>query len=53
MKNTATEIQNINAQPTSVPINIQEKLSPNKNVKIEVDGKSYKVMWTDGKATAW
>ncbi|AZB27008.1 hypothetical protein KB553_06720 [Chryseobacterium rhizoplanae] len=44
MKNTATEIQNINAQPTSVPINIQEKLSPNKNVKIEVDGKSYKVI---------
>lgn len=44
MKNTATEIQNISTQPTSVPINIQEKLSPNKNVKIEVDGKSYKVI---------
>ncbi|MPS65016.1 MAG: hypothetical protein DI622_00300 [Chryseobacterium sp.] len=33
-----------NPQPTPVPINIQEKLAPNKNVKIEVDGKSYKVI---------
>lgn len=33
-----------NSQPTPVPINIQEKLSANKNVKIEVDGKTYKVI---------
>ena len=39
-KSTATQ----NPQPTPVPINIQEKLAPNKNVKIEVDGKSYKVI---------
>jgi hypothetical protein len=25
-------------------VNIQEKLTPNKNVKIDVDGKSYKVI---------
>ncbi|NIF06664.1 hypothetical protein F3J23_14535 [Chryseobacterium sp. Tr-659] len=41
MQNTAGA-QNLNVQP--VPINIQEKLAPNKNVKIDVDGKSYKII---------
>ncbi|WP_336959174.1 hypothetical protein [Chryseobacterium contaminans] len=44
MKNTAAEFQNMSSQQAPVPINIQEKLSPNKNVKIDVDGKSYKVI---------
>ncbi|WP_312994654.1 hypothetical protein [Chryseobacterium flavum] len=43
MKNTAGS-QNPNAQQAPVPVNIQEKLSPNKNVKIDVDGKSYKII---------
>jgi len=36
--------QNLNSQQTSVPVNIQEKLAPNKNVKIDVEGKVYKVI---------
>ncbi|KXH84962.1 hypothetical protein [Chryseobacterium kwangjuense] len=48
MKNAAAETQIQNSQPATspapVPVNIQEKLAPNKNVKIEVDGKSYKVI---------
>ena len=43
MKNTAGS-QNPNAQQAPVPVNIQEKLSPNKNVKIDVNGKSYKII---------
>lgn len=31
-------------QPTPVPINVKEKLAPNKNVRIDVGGKSYKVI---------
>lgn len=44
--NTTTEIQNPTPQqtPTPIPVNIQEKLTPNKNVKIDVDGRSYKVI---------
>jgi hypothetical protein len=33
-----------NVQPTPVPINVKEKLAPNKNVRIDVGGKSYKVI---------
>lgn len=36
--------QNLNPQQTAPPINIQEKLAPNKNVKIDVDGRAYKVI---------
>lgn len=32
------------AQQPPAPINIQEKLAPNKNVRIDVDGKTYKVI---------
>ena len=41
--NTSTQLQNVTAQPPA-PVNIQEKLAPNKNVKIDVDGKSYKII---------
>ncbi|UTX50086.1 hypothetical protein [Chryseobacterium sp. MA9] len=41
--NTSTQIQNTAAQ-SPIPINIQETLAPNKNVKIDVDGKSYKII---------
>lgn len=41
--NTSTQLQNVAAQPPA-PVNIQEKLAPNKNVKIDVDGKSYKII---------
>ncbi len=44
MKAANAEVQNLSAQQTPVPVNIQEKLTPNKNVKIDVDGKSYKVI---------
>ncbi len=40
----ATESQSQDAQQMPVPINVQEKLAPNKNVKIDVDGKTYKVI---------
>ncbi len=43
MKSTGTQPQNMNVQPP-VPVNVQQKLAPNKNVKIDVDGKSYKVI---------
>lgn len=36
--------QSLNPQQTAPPINIQEKLAPNKNVKIDVDGRAYKVI---------
>ncbi|TZF99208.1 hypothetical protein FW781_04590 (plasmid) [Chryseobacterium panacisoli] len=42
--NASTQLQNVTAQPPAAPINIQEKLAPNKNVKIDVDGKSYKII---------
>lgn len=42
-KNIA-ETQNLNSQQTPAPVNIQEKLAPNKNVRIDVDGKTYKII---------
>ncbi|WP_343609360.1 hypothetical protein [Chryseobacterium oranimense] len=42
MKNAAAESQN--PQPMPAPVNIQEKLAAGKNVKIDVDGRSYKVI---------
>ncbi|MCW1961482.1 hypothetical protein [Chryseobacterium viscerum] len=39
----STQLQNATAQPP-VQVSIQEKLAPNKNVKIDVDGKSYKII---------
>ncbi|PIF46476.1 hypothetical protein CLU96_3514 [Chryseobacterium sp. 52] len=44
LKSTIAEPQNPNAQQTPVPINIQEKLVPNKNFRINVEGKSYKII---------
>jgi hypothetical protein len=44
MKGAPAESQNMNVQQPPAPINIQEKLAPNKNVKINVDGRSYKVI---------
>jgi len=41
-KNTTAESQNLNSQQP--PINIKEKLAPNKNVRIDVDGRTYKVI---------
>lgn len=48
-KNNAT-VANNNAsgqkdmQPVPAPINVKEKLAANKNVRIDVDGKSYKII---------
>lgn len=36
--------QSQNLQQTPVAVNVQEKLAPNKNVKIDVDGRAYKVI---------
>lgn len=44
IKGKTAESQNLNPQQTPVPVNVHEKLTPNKNVKIDVDGKSYKVI---------
>ncbi|RQO35449.1 hypothetical protein DBR39_18410 [Chryseobacterium sp. KBW03] len=44
MNGTATSPQNLNAVQAPAPVNVQEKLASGKNVKIEVDGKSYKVI---------
>ncbi|RXM50580.1 MULTISPECIES: hypothetical protein [unclassified Chryseobacterium] len=44
VENAAVEFKSTNAQQPPVPINIQEKLTSNKNVKIDVDGRSYKVI---------
>jgi len=44
LANTTQNTAPQNLQPAPVPINIQEKLAPNKNVKIDVDGKTYKVI---------
>lgn len=41
-KSTTAEFQNLNSQ--QAPVNIQEKLTPNKNVKINVEGKTYKII---------
>lgn len=42
--NVTGERQSPNLPQTPAPINIQEKLAPNKNVRIDVDGKAYKVI---------
>ncbi|MDN3692385.1 hypothetical protein QWZ06_08950 [Chryseobacterium tructae] len=44
MKSATSELQSLNSQEAPAPINIQEKLAPSKNVKIDVDGRSYKVI---------
>lgn len=44
MKNAKAESQKLNSAQAPAPINIQEKLVPNKNFKINVDGKSYKII---------
>ncbi|MCT2562091.1 hypothetical protein [Chryseobacterium herbae] len=44
MKSSIAESQGQSSQPTPVPINVQEKLAPNKKFKIDVDGKSYKII---------
>lgn len=41
-KSTTAESQSLNSQ--QAPVNIQEKLAPNKNVRIDVDGKTYKII---------
>lgn len=41
-KSTTAESQSMNSQ--QAPVNIQEKLAPNKNVRIDVDGKTYKII---------
>ncbi|WP_300687516.1 hypothetical protein [Chryseobacterium sp.] len=44
MKNaTAATSLNVQQAPPA-PVNIQEKLAPNKNFRIDVDGKSYKII---------
>ncbi|MET3538117.1 hypothetical protein [Chryseobacterium limigenitum] len=43
-KSITAQTQNPNSQQAPPPINIQEKLTPNKNVRINVDGKNYKVI---------
>ncbi|MBB6370512.1 hypothetical protein [Chryseobacterium shigense] len=42
MKNAAAE--SLGPQQAPAPVNIQEKLASGKNVKIDVDGRSYKVI---------
>lgn len=44
IKTSTGESQNMNPQQMPVPINVQDKLSPGKNVKINVDRRSYKVI---------
>lgn len=41
---TKSQNQSQNLQQTPAPVNVQEKLAPNKNVKIDVDGRAYKVI---------
>ncbi|MDQ0594370.1 hypothetical protein QFZ37_002739 [Chryseobacterium ginsenosidimutans] len=41
---STAESKNVNSQQTPIPINIQEKLAPNKNFKINAEGKSYKII---------
>lgn len=42
MKNTPAE--SLNAPQAPAPVNIQEKLASGKNVKIDVEGRSYKII---------
>lgn len=42
--NKISPSQNVQPAPTPAPINVQEKLAAGKNVKIDVDGKKYKVI---------
>lgn len=44
MKTAQPQNNNTQQTPAPAPVNIQEKLAPNKNVKIDVDGKSYKII---------
>lgn len=44
MKSATAASQSPNAQQMPAPVNIQEKLASGKNVRIEADGKSYKVI---------
>ncbi|EJL71505.1 hypothetical protein [Chryseobacterium populi] len=44
MNSTAAASKSLNSPQMPVPVNIQEKLAPNKNVKIDVDGRSYKII---------
>lgn len=44
VKSSIAESQIVNSQPAPVPINVQEKLVANKKFKIDVDGKSYKII---------
>jgi len=44
MMDTTTSAPNLSAQPAPAPVNVQEKLAAGKNVRIEVDNKSYKVI---------
>jgi len=42
--NKISPAQNAQQTPVPAPINVQEKLAAGKNVKIDVDGKKYKVI---------
>lgn len=44
INNPAAEMQSLSSQQTPPALSIQEKLAPNKNVKIDVDGRRYKVI---------
>ncbi|MEY8760430.1 hypothetical protein [Chryseobacterium tongliaoense] len=44
MNGTTAESKSMNSPQTSVPINVQEKLAPGKNFKIDVEGKTYKII---------
>jgi hypothetical protein len=44
MKDAIAEPQSLPSQQPTAQASIQEKLAPNKNVRIDVDGKSYKVI---------
>ncbi|PWN72178.1 hypothetical protein C1631_006145 [Chryseobacterium phosphatilyticum] len=44
MKNGVAESQNPNTQQAPVPVNVQDKLAAGKNVKIDVEGRSYKII---------
>ena len=44
MKSPTAETQSPNAPQAPAPINVQEKLAAGKNVRIEADGRSYKVI---------
>lgn len=44
MMDITTSAPNLSAQPAPAPVNVQEKLAAGKNVRIEVDNKSYKVI---------